>query len=279
MAAAVLTSAGSSKLYRINLTTGAASLRADLAGLSLGGLSVIDVAVANLRPADFALANSGLRLTRFLLETPGTSALATVSGVVAGERLVGMDLRPRTGQLLALGIDALNDRGTLYRLEPQSMGTTAVATPIGTPGQIAFVDSAGSVIDLSDVPYGVDVNPAADRLRVVDGTGLNFRVNPDTGAAIDGAADAGTNPDGMIAGPLGTQLAATAYTNSSSGTTLTTQYTLDQLGGFLNVQNPPNNGTQTLAQPVLLNAQPFTFGGGVGFDIPPGVAPRWPMRR
>jgi hypothetical protein len=272
MAAAVLTVAGSSKLYRIDLSTGAATLRAD-AGQSLGGLNVIDVAVAQSVPNALALSTQGSRMHRFALSAPNAAVQAMVTGVAAGERLLGMDLRPRTGQVLALGIDASLDRGTLYRLEPQSAGTTAIATAIGTPGQISFVDSSGVPVDLTEISVGFDVNPVADRVRVVDASGLNFRINPDTGAPVDGdTTAAGVNPDMPISAPLATQIAATAYTNASTGTTATTQYTIDQLSAQLYIQNPPNSGVQTLPQTIRLNAQDFVFGGGVGFDIAPGVA-------
>ncbi len=267
-AAAVLISGGISKLYRINLATGAATAR----GTNLGGLNVIDLAVANTRATALTLSNTGLQLARFNLDAPGTTALAVVSGVTLGERLVGMDLRPRTGQMYALGVDALLDRATLYRLEPQSAGATAVATPIGTTGQIAFVDATGQVVDLTDVSVGMDFNPVADRVRIVDAGGNNFRVNPDTGAPADGDANAaGINPDGNITGPLATQLAATAYTNNVNAPSATTQYTLDQLSSKLYLQNPPNSGTQTLGLDVTIAGQTLDFGGGVGFDIAPGV--------
>ena len=268
-AAAVLISGGISRLYRINLATGVATAR----GTNLGGLNVIDLAVASsTRATALTLSNNGLQLARFNLDTPGTTALSVVSGVALGERLVGMDLRPRTGQVYALGIDALLDRGTLYRLEPQSAGTTAVVTPIGATGRIAFVDATGQVVDLTDVSIGMDFNPVEDRVRIVDAGGNNFRINPDTGAAVDGDTNAaGVNPDGNITGPLATQLGATAYTNNVNAPVATTQYTIDQLSSKLYVQNPPNSGMQTLGLDVKLGGQTLDFGGGVGFDIAPGV--------
>jgi hypothetical protein len=264
---AVLTSGGIARLYRVNLTTGAATLRGDL-----GGINAIDLAVVNTRAAAFALTQNGSQLIRFGVATPMMSATATISGVTAGETLVGIDLRPANGVLYALGIDGANDRGTLYRLEPQSMGTTAVATAIGTPGQIAFVDASGAAVDLSNISHGLDFNPTVDRLRIVDSSGLNFRINPDTGAPVDGdTVAAGTNPDAMIQAPLGTQLAGVAYTNSFAGASATTQYTIDQAAGTLNIQNPPNSGIQTMVRQILLGTNPIAL-TGVGFDIAPGVS-------
>jgi hypothetical protein len=269
---AALASAGTTRLYRINLSTGAATLRGDF-----GAVSVVDIAIAQTRPAVFALTGSGTQLVRFALETPSVSSIANITGVTAGERIVGIDVRPANGVLYALGIDADNDRGTLYRLEPQSSAPTAsnptaMATAIGAAGQIRFVDADGVPVDLSVLSHGVDFNPVVDRFRVVDAGGLNFRIDPNTGAAVDGnTTAAGTNPDGDTSLPLGSQLGATAYTNSIAGATATTQYTLDQANGVLGIQNPPNAGTQTLRQSILLGTMPFQFGGGVGFDIAAGV--------
>ena len=267
-AAAVLVNAGAARLYRINLGTGVATLRS-----MLGGLNVIDLAVANTRSGALTLSNNGLQIARFPLDAPGAGSLAGVIGVAPGERLVGMDLRPRTGQVFALGINSALDRGTLYRLEPQSMGTTAVATAIGAVGQIAFVDNTGAALDLSDISVGLDFNPMADRVRVVDASGLNFRLNPDTGAPVDGdAAMVGINSDAAISAPLATQLGGTAYTNNVNMPSATTQYTIDQQSAKLYVQNPPNSGVQTLPLDITVAGQPLEFGGGVGFDIAPGVA-------
>jgi hypothetical protein len=181
-------------------------------------------------------------------------------------------VRPTTGQLYALGVDAANDRGTIYVLEPQSASSTAVATPVGLPGRIAYVDDNGVAVDLSDLPLAFDFNPAADRIRIVDASGLNARANPNDGAPVDGnPASAGTiNPDGSVQAELGTQIVGTAYASNAAGAAFTTQYTLDQTFARLSIQNPPNSGAQTLPLALTLDGAPFAFIGDTGFDIPPG---------
>jgi hypothetical protein len=196
-----------------------------------------------------------------------------VTGLVAGETLVGIDSRPSTGQLYGLGINPTADNGTLYLLDPQS----GVATVIGgVAGQIAFVDAGSNPIDLpaAAVGYGMDINPAADRIRVVTDSGLNFRVNPGTGVPVDGnLVVLGTNPDAPINGlPLGsTGVSAAAYTNNYAGTTITTLYTIDPTSDQLFIQNPPNNGTQTQGRALTLNGAPLDMIAVNGFDIPPGA--------
>lgn len=53
-----------------------------------------------------------------------------ISGLSAGQRLVGMDYRPNTGQLFALGYNAAasTSNARLYVLNP----ITGVATPVGS---------------------------------------------------------------------------------------------------------------------------------------------------
>jgi hypothetical protein len=265
-AAAVLTVAGQARIYRIDLATGAA-----IAQGALGGLAVVDLAVLNLPPTASALSLSGTQLFRFALSAPGAALAANITGVVPGERLVGIDQRPATAQLYALGIDGANDRGTIYLLEPQSAAGTALAAPVGTPGRIAYFDANGLPLDLSDLPAGVDFNPTVDRIRIVDASGLNARANPDDGAPVDGNATAPlVNPDGLVQADPGTQLVGTAYTSNSAVAAFTTQYTLDQFAARLYIQNPPNAGTQTLPLALTIGGAAFEFGGETGFDIPPG---------
>src|SRR6185295_7279613 len=105
--------------------------------------------------------------------------------------------------------------------------------------------------DPATVGYGFDFNPAADRLRVVAGS-LNFRVNPNTGAGVDGDNTGltsgtvnGTNPDGATS--VGASAVdAAAYTSNQANTTVTTLYTLDAGGNRLFIQNPANSGAQTM---------------------------------
>lgn len=268
------TVAGSTGLYAVDLATGAATAIGQF-----GGLAVISLAVANLAPAAVSLSLDGTRLQRFALADPAAAADVGVLGVRPGERLVGIDGRPATGQLYALGIDAQLDQGTLYLLDPQSGAGTASVTAVGPGGAIRFQVPATTPgapplpVDFDELPYGVDFNPTVDRIRVVTASGLNFRINPNNGMPVDSDNDPanGINPDGEITGPLGVQLGATAYTSNFDGAQATTQYTIDALGGILYVQNPPNAGTQTMPQPIRLGGQPFVFGGGVGFDVPPGA--------
>ena len=180
--------------------------------------------------------NTSNQLVRFDSATPGTLAtVGTISGLQAGEDVVGIDFRPATGQLFALG-----STSRLYVINKTTAGATFVATLSTT---------------LSGTAFGVDFNPTVDRLRIVSNTGQNLRVNPNDGATlVDGAIN-----------PATTGLTAAAYTNSFAGATTTTLYDIDTATDQLFVQNPPNAGTLVLVGSLGTDIQSMT-----GFDISTG---------
>ena len=281
VASAAMTVAGVTGLYTIDLTTGAATRVGPIGGGGAGvrGLAVQAEEVAGGVPA-VALVSGGPSLARFNTGDPGAAVSQAVTGVTAGEALVGIDWRPQTGQLCGLGVNATANTATAYVIDP----VTGAATAVGAAGSIAFVGAGGSPIDLPDPAtsgYGLDFDPTVDRIRVVTGSGLNFRVNPGTGAPVDGnlnsGSPAGVNPDGPINGlaPGSTGVSAVAHTNSfgqplTGG--VTTAYALDAAADALTIQSPPNAGTQTAAVTVKLGAAPLDFTAVSGFDIRPAVA-------
>jgi hypothetical protein len=266
---AVLTVGSITGLYGIELSTGVATL---IGTVGTGTDSVQGFALQNEMAFGgvplIGLTGDGTQLLRFNSASSATVTTATITGVTPGEILVGIDLRPATGQLYALGINDTNNTGTLYLIDPQTATATIVG---GSAGQIALVNM-GNAVDLppANTGFGFDFNPTVDRIRVVTSTGLNFRINPITGIPVS------PNPDGAINGlPAGsTGISATAYTNSfngTTGTTFTTQYTLDPASNSLFIQNPPNNGTQTVQLSVTLNGVLLDFTEAGGFDIPSNV--------
>ncbi len=237
--------AGTNRLYSVDLVTGAATT------LNSTSLDVRSMAIATTLSTAMALDGTGSTLQRFSLLDPATTTNVGITGLTAGEQLVGMDSRPATGQVFALGVNFANNNATLYRLDPQ----TGTLTTIGSAGAILL--TSGSFPDPASIGYGMDFNPTVDRIRVVASSGLNIRINPNTGtlALQDVALNGGT-------------ATATAYTNNFGGATATTQYSFNTLNGNLFIQNPPNNGTLTFVG----NLSPFDFQLLGGFDIPPSVA-------
>jgi hypothetical protein len=226
------------------------------------------------------------KLRRFDTTTPGTGTEVTITGLQAGELPVGVDWRPQTGQLLLLGVDADKDTGSLYRVDPQS----GAATVIGAAGSVAFRTTTGDAVDLPPVAtgYDIDVNPTVDRVRVVAGNTLNFRLNPTVAdgasVAVDGnnggtEAVEGVNTDGVQNGEA-TDVTGTAYTNSfgqpvptppAAATGVTTQYGLSAEKNAHLIQNPPNTGRQTAPQGLKVGGTALDVTSVRGFDIPASV--------
>src|SRR5438876_1424224 len=99
--------------------------------------------------------------------------VAVISGLQSGERIVGMDFRPRTGQLFGVGVvSGATDTVRVYTLDP----LTGAASLI--PGSTSFTVTSGN-------SYGVDFNPTVDRIRVFNDGDENFRINPNNGARAD----------------------------------------------------------------------------------------------
>ena len=294
LAFAALTVGTETALYTIDVATGAAvrvGTLGDGTGLARGLALQVGTGLPN--PGGFpavALSADGTQLVRFATG-PGfpASPAATVTGVDANEVLVGIDYRPATGQLFALGVNAAGvpggtaDTATLYVLDPQTGEATRVG---GATGAVAFVGADGTTpVDLPDpatAGYGFDFNPVNGFIRVVTSTGLNFRIDPATGTGVDaqsGAGDpAGAQTDTGLNGgatptPAAAAASAAAYTNGGGPATATTLYVLDSATDTLYIQGAaagPNGGVLTPVAPVAL-----TIGGAAvdftevnGFDIP-----------
>lgn len=187
------------------------------------------------------------------------------TGLVAGDLLVSIDVRPANQELYALGVNTSAGTIQLYHLAVP----TGIAAPVGTP--VTLRDSGNVAIPIGGVQFGIDFAPNANQLRVVGSNGLNFRMNPSTGAiqAMDTSIGGAT-----------TSVTEAAYTNNSPLANATTLYTLDPVTDSLYLQNSPNTGSQTAGKQVLLSGTPVNFSSVGGFDIAPGVdavAPNSPV--
>ena len=177
------------------------------------------------------------KLVTFAGNATTTVSSNTITGVASGQVLVGIDVRPATGELFALGYNAANDSVSLYVINT----TTAVATAKATSLKLTGLGSS----------VGFDFNPTVDRIRLESKTGKNYRLNPNNGAlaATDSTLRyAATDVNvGKIPG-----VTAAAYTNSYIGSTATRLYVYDETQKVLTFQNPPNDG--------ILNTQPAFSG-------------------
>ena len=244
--------AAASTLYSVNLTTGAATVTgtvggglgttaaAPLRGLALTGGTSLNVYALTTDNHLLSFTQAGNVLT------PNAVTDLAITGTVAGEQLLGIDFRPVNNQLYAI-----SSQNKVYVIN--------TSTGLATLSSTLLADATDATAPFASVPagasFGVDFNPVPDRLRVVDNTGGNLRINVATGATIT---------DGAINGAATSGIVAAAYTNSFAGTTTTTLYDLDATTLF--TQNPPNDGTL-----VAVGSTGVVAIGDAGLDIAGGA--------
>lgn len=189
-------------------------------------------------------------LVTFPLTDPGSAQTASIAFPAAATDtdLVGIDYRPRSNQLYAYG-----SLGTLYVLNPPATAGGAWTAVQVSGGLGAF--PAGS-------DTGLDVNPAADAVRVVAETNQNYRFNPLNGNGGAGTAAGGRDAD---LNPGDPNVVAAGYTNNFDGTPTTELFDIDSASDMLLRQNPPNNGTLEPRGMLGVNTT-----DNAGFDIAQG---------
>jgi Domain of unknown function (DUF4394) len=174
----------------------------------------------------------GSRLVRFQSDSPGAvRSSRPITGMLESERVLALDFRPATGGLYGLG-----SSNRIYLIDPR----TGRAAPVGP-----FLE-----ITLNGLEWGLDADPVNDVLRVVGDAELNFRVDPDTGRAIDAQpASSVPQPDGDLSWGPGENpnVEAIAY----SGARL---FALDTIRDVLATIPSPNSGVLRLTGPLGVSA-------------------------
>jgi Domain of unknown function (DUF4394)/Calx-beta domain len=180
---------------------------------------------------------------------------ATITGISSDESTLGWDVRPADGELYLLTRDSAST-ARLYTVEPLSGSAVLAATLAADPA-----DTTAPYAGLPATAYGLDFDPFADVLRVVNDFDQNLHVNPDTGAVT-------TDTDlhyGATADP--SAVVGLAYTNSFAGSTGAELYGIDlAYPDFVTFAGSPTGGSLlgfshmmgTPAGPAL-----------VGFDFAP----------
>ena len=167
--------------------------------------------------------------------------IGTVYGLDQDVSLIGIDYRPANNTLYGVG-----NAGGVYTID----ANTAQATLVSRLNQ-----------PLTGTNFGVDFNPAVDRLRIVSAeTGQNLRVNVDDGT---------TNVDGTLNIPGATPVnpalgaSAVAYTNNDADpNTVTTLFDIDTTNDNVVIQAPANAGSLSPTGKLGVDAA-----SPVGFDI------------
>jgi hypothetical protein len=181
-----------------------------------------------------------------------------IGGLAGGESLIGIDVRPSTGVLYAVGRIGSAAVGQLYTIDVAN----GLATPVGA-----------RAIPLSGAAFGVDFNPVPDLIRIASDTGQNIRVRPadgtvagtDTALAYPAAGD----PNSARA----PRVVAVAYTNADTDAQSNTVLhdieanranDPDRDGDVLTVQVPPNAGVLNTIGNLGVDTDDFA-----AFDIGP----------
>jgi hypothetical protein len=173
-----------------------------------------------------------------------------VTGLQPGEDIAGIDYRVAKGVLYALG--KTGTTGRLYTIDVAS-------------GKATMVGSGPFAVALEGSEFGFDFNPTVDRIRLVSDTGLNARLHPDTGAAVDANPNVeGLQTDGRLtfaasdanAGKAPAVMGA-GYTYNKQNDKITTNYAVDGKLDLLVMQ-----GTREGATPAVSpnTGQLFTVG-------------------
>ena len=152
--------------------------------------------------------------------------------------IIGIDYRVQDGRLYGVG-----NQGGIYAIDPETASATLVSQ---------------LTVTLAGNSFGVDFNPAADRLRIISDTGQNLRHNVDTGGTtiVD-------TPLGYTAGVTATGLTGAAYVNNDlDANTGTTLFDIDASLDQVAIQSPPNAGSLVAAGRVTVDVDT-----AVGFDI------------
>jgi Domain of unknown function (DUF4394) len=168
-----------------------------------------------------------------------------VSGLVMDKQLIGIDFRVQDGMLYGVG-----DAGGVYQIDT-SNATAMLVNRL--------------TVALEGTSFGVDFNPAADRLRIVSDTGQNLRHNVNAGGTtlLDDPLDYPVPTQLNSVGPTALGVTGSAYTNNDvAPDTATTLYALDTSLDQIAIQSPPNDGTLAATGKLGVDAQSQS-----GFDI------------
>lgn len=204
------------------------------------GSATIIIRDEELDPAN-AVAIIGDSLVRFSTADPQNLVSSTaVTGLSIDEQLVGLDVRPSTGQLYAI-----SNIGRLYTINSSS----GIATAVSSPG--AFM--------LNGNIFGMDFDPTTNLISVTSDAAQYIRLDPDTGMPV-GQAALLTYRAGDPSAGVAPVVTAIAYSNSLARATVTGLWGFDAATDRVVRWESPSSG--------MLE----TVGEGLGFDLSPDAS-------
>jgi Domain of unknown function (DUF4394)/PEP-CTERM motif len=211
------------------------SLRTVLCAIALGSVPLSAAQAEQI---------AGLTLNQRIVTFNSSAPMTTVSnfaitGLTAGDMLIGIDLRPANSMIYGVA-----QTGRIYTLT-----TAGVASLVSTLS-----------VPLSGMRFGIDFNPVPDRLRIISTSDANLRANVATGVTATDTAITRVG-GGAI------DLVGTAYTNSVPGgpaPATTTIYGIDSVTDSLMTSAVPNGGVYSTVGALGVG---LTNTNNVGFDI------------
>lgn len=210
------------------------AILASVAATVVTGVGTGAAASTGLRA--FGLSIDGRYLVNFNTATPQVLDWVMLVGGQFGPdtHYVGLDFRVQDGKLYLIG-----NLGNIYSFESSG------------PGGSSLAKVSQTTVRLTDANFGVDFNPATDRLRVVSDVGMNLR------HSITGHF---TVTDLALSAP---GVSAVAQTNNDlNPTTSTALFGVNTVTDQLVLHNPPNNGVLVPVGPLCVNVGP-----NAGLDI------------
>jgi hypothetical protein len=180
----------------------------------------------------YGIAGNGTLMLQFWTGTPQQNDwVRRITGLSGDTRVVGIDFRVQDGKLYAVG-----EKGGVY--------------VIGIPSAVSTKVSQLTV-PLYGTNFGVDFNPAADRLRVISDNGQNLRHNLNDHSTIQDLNLTTPPTEGTTKG-----VTAAAYTNNDlNGATATTLFDINTNSDQVVIQSPANNGTLAPTGSLGIDAQ------------------------
>jgi hypothetical protein len=191
----------------------------------------------------FGITADGTIMATFTTDRPQVlDWVRVINGLDVGEFLVGIDIRPQDRTMYGV-----SNKGAIF----------SIKTPPEVP-DVVISKVSQLQVPLYGTNFGVDFNPAADRLRVISDNGQNLRHN---------LADHSTVEDTTLTTPPQTGPArgvtAAAYTNNDLNPgTATTLFNINTTLDQVVIQSPANNGTLAATGSTGLDSGP-----NAGFDI------------
>ncbi|MFE5916637.1 DUF4394 domain-containing protein [Streptomyces sp. NPDC056468] len=172
----------------------------------------------------FGISGDGTLMATFTTDRPQVlDWVRVVTGLSGDTGLIGIDFRVQDGLMYGVG-----NKGGIYTIKTPPTTTDVVVTKVS---QLQYA--------LHGANFGVDFNPAADRLRVISDNGQNLRHNLNDHSTIQDLNLTTPPIEGTTKG-----VSAAAYTNNDlNGATATTLFDINTTTDQVVLQSPANNGT------------------------------------